>query len=155
MITRERVQEAIEKSFWDDDFFLVDVQIIPGKKVTVYADREKGITIDECAELSKSLFHTLENELEDMELTVSSPGLTMPFRVKEQYEKNISRNVEVVMKDGEKLKGKLLGVSDRGFSILTLEAAGSGGKKKKQEEATERWFAFDEVKSTKIAVEFK
>ncbi|MGC9470856.1 MAG: ribosome assembly cofactor RimP [Bacteroidales bacterium] len=155
MITRERVQEAIEKSFWDDDFFLVDVQIIPGKKVTVYADREKGITIDECAELSKSLFHTLENELEDMELTVSSPGLTMPFRVKEQYEKNISRNVEVVMKDGEKLKGKLLCVSDRGFSILTREAAGSGGKKKKQEEATERWFAFDEVKSTKITVEFK
>ncbi|HDR90045.1 MAG TPA: ribosome assembly cofactor RimP [Bacteroidetes bacterium] len=155
MVTRERVQEAIEKSFWDDDFFLVDVQIIPGKKVTVYVDRENGITIDECAELSKSLLYTLEGELEDMELTVSSPGLTMPFRVKEQYEKNISRNVEVVMKDGEKFKGKLLGVSDSGFSLLTREATGAGGKKKKQEEAAERWFAFDEVKSTKIAVEFK
>ncbi|HDJ32581.1 MAG TPA: ribosome assembly cofactor RimP [Bacteroidetes bacterium] len=155
MVTKERVQEAIEKSFWDDDFFLVDVQIIPGKKVTVYVDRENGITIDECAELSQSLLHTLENELEDMELTVSSPGLTMSFRVKEQYEKNISRNVEVVMKDGEKFKGKLLYVSDSGFSILTREVTGTGGKKKKQEEAIERWFAFDEVKSTKIAVEFK
>ena len=47
-------------------------------------------------------------------LEVSSPGLDEPLKLHRQYLKNIGRKVEVLLKDGRKIEGKLLEVNETG-----------------------------------------
>ena len=61
----------------------------------------KGITIDQCGEISKLVEASLNREEEDFEIEVSSPGLSEPFKVINQYRKNIGQEVEIVTEDGQ------------------------------------------------------
>jgi ribosome maturation factor RimP len=56
--------------------------------------------------------------------------LTAPFKVKGQYEKNIGNEVEVLTRDGKKLKGILTAVADDDFTIeITRKVKGPGAKR--------------------------
>ena len=51
----------------------------------------EGVTIEECAKVSRIIESGLDREIEDFELEVSSPGLNSPFKVLPQYFKNIGK----------------------------------------------------------------
>ncbi len=155
MITKERIQEVTEKHFWEEDFFLVDVQMVPGKRITIYVDREQGISIDECVELSRGIHRTLGADLDEYELTVSSPGLDMPLKVPEQFYKNLSRELEVVDGDGMKYKGKLLTAHERGFVLVCLEKQPREGKKGTVMIPVEKSFDYEGIKSARLVISFK
>lgn len=59
----------------------------------------------------------IPREPEDYELEVGSAGLTAPFKVRGQYEKNIGNEVEVLATDGKKYRGTLREVTDNGFTV--------------------------------------
>ena len=80
-------------------------------------DRPGGITVDECAKISRFVNAQLDREVEDYSLEVSSPGLSAPFKVKQQYEKNIGRTIEVRLVDGERLEGKLEHVHENAIML--------------------------------------
>ena len=75
--------------------------------------------------------------------------------MKQQYLKNIGRTVEVVFQDGKKKKGELTAVTDDGITMDVSEKMLSGGsQKKKKDVIVSRSFAFKDMKSTKVVVEF-
>ena len=84
--------------------------------------KDRGVTLDEYAEVSTELAFVLEaHEVFENKyrLNVSSPGLSRPLADKRQYGKNIGRKAKVKFKkEGfEKIEGKLTSVSEHGISI--------------------------------------
>ena len=78
--------------------------------------------------------------MEDYSLEVSSPGLGGSFRVKQQYEKNVGRDIEVLYTDGIKVRGKLVSVSEKGI-VLAI----SGDDEE---------IGFEEIKTAKAIISF-
>jgi ribosome maturation factor RimP len=80
---------------------LVDVEYVKEGKnwfLRVYADKENGINIDECAELSERLslkLDELDPITENYFLEVSSPGAERPLKKTADFEKAIGKNVHV------------------------------------------------------------
>ena len=120
----------------------------------VLADTPKGITIDECVSISRAIEHNLDREVEDFELEVSSPGLLQPFKVTEQYKKYTDKHVDVVLKTGQKLSGKLISSTESGFVLETKDKRKTVAKKKPEVVIEQHALAYEEVKSTILVVIF-
>lgn len=137
------------------DKFVVDV-VVSGKKlpkkVLVIIDGDSGVTIDDCAGLSRLLskgfdeagFFGDDNYL----LEVSTPGLDHPLKLKRQYFKNAGRNLRVISRQGM-VEGKLKEVTDD--KIVLARESGSGGKK----EMSDVEISFDEIEKAFVMVSFK
>jgi ribosome maturation factor RimP len=117
MITAEQITELVERYIGGTEIFLVEVAVKPGNSITVHVDRPEGIAIEECVKLSRYINESLDRDVEDYSLEVSSPGLGGAFRVRPQYEKNLGRDIEVLYTGGLKVTGKLESVSDNGIVL--------------------------------------
>jgi len=155
MITKEKIQDIISETVKEKEAFIVDLSISSSNKINILIDSDKGFTIDDCVEVSRIVENEFDRDVEDFELEVSSAGLSEPFKVKEQYKKNLSNDVETITKEGIKIKGVLSDVTDTDFEIEESKMVKVEGKKKKQNVIEKRRFAYDQVKSTKIVIKFK
>jgi ribosome maturation factor RimP len=150
MIEKEKIQGLVEEFTRGTGLFLVAVKVSNANRITVLADKNEGITIDECASIHKHIENGLDREVEDFELQVSSPGLDMPFGVIEQYYKNEGRRVEVVDSEGSKYIGKLKNITAGGFE-LECEIKTKG----RAAELKDISFNFEQIKSTRVILTIK
>ncbi|MPN64567.1 Ribosome maturation factor RimP [bioreactor metagenome] len=97
----------------------------------------------------------LDRDMEDFELTVSSAGLSSPFKILRQYKKYEGKEVEVLGKNGQKITGILKSSDDKGFTVTLTKKVKPEGAKRKIEVEEDIRFAFDEVKHTKYLIRFK
>jgi ribosome maturation factor RimP len=81
-------------------FELVDAQLSNrGRFLRIFMDKPGGITVDECAEVSRHLAHLLEVEGIDYDrLEVSSPGLDRPLRRAADFARFAGQKVDVKMR---------------------------------------------------------
>jgi len=154
MITSQLISDIVSNTIQGTELFIVEVSVNPGNKILVLIDSMKGALIDDCVKLSRSIEQRLDRDLEDFELEVSSPGLTNPFRVIQQYLKNKGKDVEVVLKTGQKFTGKLISVQNDIFCIETKQKVKKEGKKKPELVTEQLNFTFNGVKTTKIVINF-
>jgi ribosome maturation factor RimP len=154
MIEKTKIEQLVLEHISGRGLFLVAVRLSSTGKITVLVDRKEGITVEECADLSRFIENQLNRDEEDFELQVSSPGLDMPFLVKEQYYKNEGRRIEVVDLGGMKYSGTLKNVTDGGFE-LEAEVIVKSGNKKKTPEIKDISFNYEQVKSAREIVTFK
>ncbi|MFN8211357.1 MAG: ribosome assembly cofactor RimP [Bacteroidales bacterium] len=154
MAEKSTIEKIVREFTATTGIFLVAVRISATGKITVLVDRKEGITIDDCADLSRFIESRLDRDVEDYELQVSSPGLDMPFLVVEQYYKNEGKEIEVLSDDGKKYKGILKNVTSGGFELETSvkEKNSSGSKATVIKDIS---FNYEQVKSAKEIVTFK
>jgi ribosome maturation factor RimP len=150
MIDKENIRGLIEEFIKGTGLFLVAIKVSSSNRITVLADKNDGITIDECVAIHRHIENNLDRDKEDFELQVSSPGLDLPFGVIEQYYKNQSRKVEVVEDDGSKHAGVLKNVTPGGFELETEVKI-----KGKTKELKDISFNFDQVKTTRVILTIK
>jgi len=155
MITQEEIISIIDGIVSQKDAFIVDVKVSASNHVTVEIDSNKGITIDDCVEISKVIENSFNRDIEDFELEVSSAGLSSVFKVIQQYHKNLGKEVEVIVKSGKKLIGVLLSVNEKGIIIRSTKTERVEGKKKRQLVVEETPVMFTEIKSTILVIHFK
>lgn len=137
------------------DKFIVEV-VVSGKKlpkrVLVIIDGDQGVTIDDCAELSRLLSKAFDEADffgdENYLLEVSTPGLDHPLKLKRQYFKNAGRNLRVISKEGM-VEGKLKQVTED--KIVLSRESGSGKKK----EISDLEILFSEIEKAFVLVSFK
>jgi ribosome maturation factor RimP len=141
MIEKEKIQGLVEEFISGTGLFLVSVKISSSNRIIVLADKNEGITIDECAAIHRHIKNGLDRDNEDFELQVSSPGLDMPFGVIEQYLKNEDKKVEVTDIEGSKYIGNLKNVTKGGFELETKSKLLS--------------FNFEQIKSTRVILTIK
>ncbi len=155
MIPESKINELVNSRIRGSGLFLVDVSIGKSNEVRVLIDSMEGVKVSECAELSRWLASQLEQIDENFSLEVSSPGLESPLVMKQQYEKNIGRAVEVVFNDGKKKKGRLTGMDDDSITLeVAVKLVSGGSQRKKKTVQAEKTFALSDIKSTKVVIEF-
>jgi len=150
----EGLKGIISSKLTEPSQFLVDV-IVKGhksaQKVLVVIDGDQGVTIDDCANLSRELskvFDDLDLFEESYLLEVSTPGLDHPLKLKRQYFKNIGRKIKVTtFQDTD--EGKLISVDDE---KITLEKELGTGKQKETKLID---IPFTDIDKTFVLVSFK
>lgn len=155
MIDAVHVREIAEAQMEGTDLFVVEVRVTPANEIVVTVDSDTQVGIDRCVELSRSIEEALDRDQEDFELTVMSAGIGQPLKYLRQYRKLIGSPVEVVLKDGGKIIGKLVDATDNQIAVEYEERVTVEGKKRKQLVTTRRELSLDEVKSTCEYLDFK
>lgn len=126
-----RVEEAVgkiaEEILANTDYELVDVEYVKERDwfLRVYIDKEGGIGLDDCQEVSGLLDEKLEelNIINDRYiLEVSSPGLDRALKKEKDFKREMGKVVDITLYkaiDGEKMiTGKLTGYTK---DIITID----------------------------------
>ncbi|MBB6273482.1 ribosome maturation factor RimP [Pedobacter cryoconitis] len=154
MQVEKRVIELVEEKISDrPELFLVEVKLLPGNKLIIHVDGDQGISIQDCAAISRHVgFHLEEeNTIEKAyNLEVSSPGVGEPLKLKRQYDKNIGRELSVKVAGGDIMEGKLLDVNEQS---ITIEAKVK--EKGKKAQLVETSLDFNNIIETKVLISFK
>ena len=159
MLKKEKIFHIVneilseEKDLFDDpELFLVNIKLSTNNRITVHVDSLNSVKISDCAKLSKRIESKLDREEEDFELVVSSAGLDQAFKVKEQYKKNIGKQIKLLDLAGNRYKGELIKTTESGIEIR------QDFKKKKEQnlKSAEQIikFEFDQIKEAKVIITF-
>jgi ribosome maturation factor RimP len=154
MIDEAYITKLTEEKTEGTDIFIVEVKMTAGK-LMVFLDKPTGITIQECAEISRYIQTYIEESgiLDNHDLEVSSPGTDYPLRVIQQYHRRVGREVKVVTNDNVEKTGILLTVTDDGIEIK--ETITHKEKNKKITETVDSMLPFSAIKETKVVISFK
>ena len=155
MIDKQELTQAINEYIDGTSLFLVEVKVSPANEIVVTIDSEDSIDIDTCVSLSRHIESKFDREQEDYELEVGSAGLSSPFVVLRQYQKYIGKEVEVLTKDGKKLKGIMKDATEENFTITISKKEKPEGAKRPVLVEEDLQFAYDSVKYTKYIINFK
>ncbi len=123
----ERLEEFIEPRLAGGGVRLISVSVERrGRRlvVTVCLDREGGIDVDTCAEMSEIIGRCLDVEdiiQESYILEVESPGLQRVLRKPREFRSFRGREVELLLRQAfegrQKLRGRLLEADDEGITV--------------------------------------
>jgi ribosome maturation factor RimP len=126
------IAAVVEATLAGMGFELVDAQVSNrGRLLRIFIDRpagiDAGITVDDCADVSRHLSHVLAVEGIDYDrLEVSSPGLDRPLRKAADFERFSGQDVDVRMRMADesgrrRFVGRLVGVAE---GVATVEVEG-------------------------------
>lgn len=97
-----KTEELILPVLGRQSAFLLDTRVRIERGMTMiqlFVDTDAGITIDQCAAISRELSAAMETEKMlagvRYQLEISSPGLDQPLKLLRQYRKNIGRRFRV------------------------------------------------------------
>jgi ribosome maturation factor RimP len=155
MRVEEDIKRFAEESLSDPGLFIVDVVLSARKgpkKVLIVVDGDNGVTIDDCAEISRAVGKRLEESPvlgdESYMLEVSTPGVDQPLKMIRQYRKHIGRRMKIKLPDAI-LEGKLDDVAE---GTITISAESGSGKKK---EIKSHEIRFDDIEKAFVLISFK
>jgi len=154
MISKQKIESLIAEKMSSGDYFIVSLDISTSNRIKLIVDSMKGITIEECVEFSRAIEHNLDREAEDFELEVSSPGLSMPLTVHQQYIKNIGRELDILTSDNIKIKGLLKQVGEKSILIEEQKKIKVEGQKQKVLTKIEQTVAFDNINKALVIIKF-
>ena len=152
MITKEAIRKVAETKINAIDGFFVDLKVNTANVITLFFDRNDGVEVKHCLEVSKYIEEHFDRNIEDYELNVCSAGLDNPFMVDQQYHKHKGKEVGVLRTNGKRCKGIILSyVND----ILTLEVVKKKKGNKKEKTFEKVVIPKSEIKETKLKINFK
>jgi len=155
MIDKQQIISIIEDWLSDGALFLVDVTVTPDNRVIVEIDSDDSVSIDDCVALNREIESRFDRDVEDFELEVGSCGITSPFKVLRQYQKNAGNEIEVVLKKGLKIEGVLNAISDSAITLSVEKTVKPEGAKRKIKVTEQETYTFDEIKNAKYLIRFK
>ena len=154
MIDSKSLEAFIAERLNGTDYFPVGVSVTANNEITVEIDSMESVDIDFCIELSRAIEEAFPRDEEDYELEVGSAGITSPFKVHQQYVKNLGRDVEVLTADGRKLRGVLTEVTDENFTVRSTEKVKHEGAKRPVLEEVDTVLKYSDAKSVKCELKF-
>ncbi|MDR3252907.1 MAG: ribosome assembly cofactor RimP [Tannerella sp.] len=154
MIDRDIIHSLTEDKLKGTDNYLVDVTVSPDNFITVEIDNDRGVSIDDCAALSRHIEAGLDREKEDYELEVGSAGLTAPLKVPRQYGKFIGKEVEISLKEGGKVKGVLKAADETKTTVTVEKKVKVEGEKRKSSVYEDITYDYKAIKQTKYLIRF-
>ena len=155
MITEQQVLQHIESFCADSSLFLVDLKIGADGRIGVFIGGDEGVTVKQCGQLNRFLNEALDNQNNDFELVVSTPGVGEPLKVKRQYFANVGRNVKVKLAEGASLEGELVDANDDRIVVKTRVKERIEGRKSKQWVEENHEIEFPRITETKVLISFK
>lgn len=99
------------------DLFLINLTISDSFKINITLDGDKGVTLQDCIDVSRAIENNLDREEQDYSLEVASVGIGSPLKLVRQYINNIGRTL-IVKFDNQTIEAKLVNAND---NFITLE----------------------------------
>jgi ribosome maturation factor RimP len=136
---KDQVQKIVAPVLEDLGAELVDIELRGQRKdlvLTIFIDKEGGVNLDDCAEISHEVGTLLD--VEDVipgsyRLEVSSPGLDRPLKKAEDYNRFAGKLIKLKTRtkcdpdqsghDRKTFRGRLLGIEG---SLIRIEIEGPG-----------------------------
>lgn len=153
MIDKAKIAELVNGKLTDDQF-LVDVTISSSNEIHIMVDSDSGISINQIVEISRYVESNLDRDTEDFELSVFSAGLSEPFKLVRQYKKNEGKEIEVLLANGQKLNGLLIGVEDQAINLEVTTKEKLEGSKKRELVTKVHHLEYSEIKEAKKILKF-
>lgn len=116
MTDLDRLKSLVESEVERAGVELVDVELAGSKGrplIRVYVDTDTGITLDRCAQVSRTLEPVLEGARlvpERYVLEVSSPGINRPLTRRRHFERFVGREIEVRVREPRDGRQRFVGV---------------------------------------------
>jgi ribosome maturation factor RimP len=155
MISKDTVKQIVESYITAKGYYLVDINVTKDNHISVEIDHFEGVSIDFCVELTREIESGIDRETEDYELQVSSAGLTEPFKVLKQYQKNTGNEVEVLTKEGKKITGVLTAADAEKITLQIEKQIKPEGAKRKITLCEDLEIPYENIKTTKYIIRFK
>ncbi len=142
-----KIESAVESAATNNDAFLVELELKPNNIIIAYVDSDNGLTIDQIKMINRQIESDLDRDVEDFNLTVSSPDLNRPLKTWRQYKKNVGRYLKVNFNERQE-EGMLMKVEAK-YLVLSVP------NKKKSAPNTELEIQFADIAEAKVAIRFK
>lgn len=155
MSLRSRVEELLAEFLQTrSDLFLVEMKFSADNNITIMLDGDNGVTLQDCLDASRSIEFNLDREQEDFGLQVMSFGLSESLRFKRQYEKNIGRELDILLKEGSKIQGELLRVEDDRIVLLLKYRRPKLVGKGKEDVEEEKEILLEDINKAYVVIKF-
>jgi len=142
-----KIESAVEIAATDNDAFLVELELKPNNIIVAFVDSDNGLTIEQIKMINRQIESHLDRDVEDFNLTVSSPDLNRPLKTWRQYKKNVGRYLKVKFNERQE-EGMLMKVEAK-YLVLSVP------NKKKSAPNTELEIQFADIAEAKVAIRFK
>lgn len=142
-----KIEKAAEQATVENNAFLVELEVKPNNVIIAYVDADEGLSMDQIKMINRKMESELDRDVEDFNLTVSSPDLNRPLKIWRQYKKNVGRFLKVKF-DDRQVEGKLEKV-EQDFLVLSVS------QKKKSAPHVETEIQFADIVEAKVAIRFK
>ena len=151
----QKVEDLLTEALKENsNIFLVDFKIGGDNSIKIILDGDDEINVKDCINISRAIEHELDRDEEDFGLEVASAGVGSPLKFPRQYLKNINRELEVMLLEGEILKGKLVKADENEIELewkqRELKPIGKGKVTVKKNKV----IAFEQINQTKVVVKF-
>ena len=114
---KESVEKLLNEALTEQpDLFLIKLTIGADHSIRVTLDGDKGVTLEQCMQVSRKIEHNLDREEVDFSLEVGSVGVGSPLVQTRQFIKNIGRKLEVKSENAA-FKGNLVQADDQAIVL--------------------------------------
>jgi ribosome maturation factor RimP len=159
----ERLAGWIEPVVGSAGYDLEELVVTPAGRrsiVRVVVDRDEGVTLDDIAEVSRSVSDVLDANDDGMGRTpyvleVTSPGVDRPLTGPRHWRRNTGRLVTVPVGppgSTEQLTARITAVDDAGVTLSVEPPAGKPGARRRP--PTERQVPWSDLGAGRVQVEF-
>ena len=151
---KEKVEELLNRALAKrQDLFLLDLTVGGDYSIKVVLDGDKGVSLNDCMEISRAIEHNLDREEEDFSLEVTSAGAAAPLVLPRQYQKNVGRKLEVKVSDGA-IEGTLTSVNPDGIVLEWKAREPKPVGKGKHTVEKRQEVAFSAIERAKVILKF-
>ena len=159
----ERLAGWIEPVVGSAGYDLEELVVTPAGRrsvVRVVVDRDEGVTLDDIAEVSRSVSAVLDDNDDGMGRTpyvleVTSPGVDRPLTEPRHWRRNVGRLVAVPVGPtgaAEQVTARITAVDDAGVTLAVEPPVGKPGARRRP--PTERQVPWSELGAGRVQVEF-
>ena len=136
------------------DLFLISLKISPNNDIVVTLDGDNGVSLQDCLDASRAIENNLDREEQDFSLQVMSAGLSEPLTLIRQFQKNLDRDLKVILNDGSEVTGTLVNVEDNEITLVLRYRKPKEIGKGKIDVEEERKIAYTDIKKALVEIKF-
>ncbi|UOU99029.1 ribosome assembly cofactor RimP [Chryseobacterium daecheongense] len=152
---RKRIEELLHEFLETrKDLFLIDLKISAGDDITVILDGDNGVSLQDCLDASRAIEFNMDREEHDFSLQVMSAGLSEPLSTPRQFNKNIGREIEVLLNDSFKIEGELSKVDEEKITLVLRYRKPKDIGKGKVDVEEEKEIPYTEIKKALVVIKF-
>lgn len=150
------IKKEIEAAVNARGCFIVDINVSRDNDIELTIESETGVVdMDDCVAVNNAFLDIFDRDEEDYSLTVTSAGLDKPFIVAQQFVKAVGTMVEISLKGGRKLIGRLVDAKDDRIQLEYETKEAVDGKKKKEMVQHNDVFMMNDINSVMYHIDFK
>ncbi|WP_209389502.1 ribosome assembly cofactor RimP [Chryseobacterium sp. RR2-3-20] len=136
------------------DLFLIDLKFSASDDIAVILDGDNGVSVQDCLDASRAIEFNMDREEHDFSLQVMSAGLSEPLSIPRQYQKNIGREIEVLLNDSSEIEGELAKIDEEKITLILRYRKPKDIGKGKVDVVEEKEISYTEIKKALVVIKF-